>query len=277
MLLIPDNLIHVPSPASRNGVIALRTTNALAVALTLVLPHVNVVRNILLEHPTWITPATYTFTIWHLIHLLLAGFAIYQLIPSTYEDKLINEGYSWLVSVVLLVNMGWWKSGCVSEPWALWVALLLQFVLLFILSFLYYQQATYGETDWEQRIFVHFPFRIFFGWTLVTVWVNAFVTFGLYPHETGDLLLKILSIIAVVMMGMKALGILAKNRDIVVAFTIVWALTGIALQIHNVFVVHVAAVVMDVIVSVHALAIIASRVWARFRSHFRSEERAPLL
>ena len=57
-------------------------------------------------YPVLLTPSGYAFSIWGLIYLLLAGFVVYQFLPSSWKrDSITRLGYWFLASCVF--NVAW--------------------------------------------------------------------------------------------------------------------------------------------------------------------------
>ncbi|KAF9508052.1 hypothetical protein BS47DRAFT_1373743 [Hydnum rufescens UP504] len=129
---------------------------------------------------TYITPAPYAFYVWGLIHLLLLGYVIYQFYPAA--KATIIDGISWRFPLLLVLNaiyVNSWASG--------------HYVLAFIfallvsasVSHIYWVVNKYHPRDTLfDELFVHLPFSLYHGWTLVLVVVTLFEAFGVNALNT---------------------------------------------------------------------------------------------
>src|SRR5215203_1748495 len=58
------------------------------------------------QYPTYFTPASYAFSIWGVIYLLVLGYAIYQALPAQRENP-YQRKVGWLFIVTCVLNCLW--------------------------------------------------------------------------------------------------------------------------------------------------------------------------
>ncbi|UOQ73844.1 tryptophan-rich sensory protein [Hymenobacter cellulosilyticus] len=174
------------------------------------------------QYPTLLTPAGYAFSIWGLIFLALAGYAVWQLLPA--QRNLYLPGY---ISRPLTVA---------SVATAAWVVLfayelieISALVMLIILGTLImvYGRARRLVLERKAPRWSSIPFSLYLGWISVATVIN--VTIGLQQHlwraDTGiSVMLTLLLLAAVVGIG---LAVSSAFRDSVFPLVVAWALLGI--------------------------------------------------
>lgn len=209
------------------------------------------------KYPTLLTPAGYAFSIWGLIFLALAVYAVWQLLPAQSKLSLPTA----LAKPLTLANIA--TAG--------WVVLFAQeqilpsvAVMVLILALL---AVVYGRT--RRRIFanaapawVGVPFSLFMGWISVASVIN--ITIGLrelgWQTAEGMSVTLALGLLAVIV----ALGLLISRvfRDMVYPLVLAWALVAIwVVRLREVSELGWAALAGAVIVSV--VGIVLSRQGGR--------------
>jgi len=123
---------------------------------------------------TYLTPSSWTFFIWSLVHFLLLGFIVYQFTDRGKEA--IIDGIGWrfpLLAVLNAVYVGVWAHGhyIVAFIFALWVSSSVSHIY-YVIKKHHYSVGLAGE------LFVHLPFSLYHGWTVVLVFLTAFDAFG---------------------------------------------------------------------------------------------------
>jgi hypothetical protein len=132
---------------------------------------------------TYLTPSSWTFLIWSFIHFLLLGFIVYQFTDAGKE--VIIDGVGWrfpLLAVLNAIYVSVWARGhyVVAFIFALFVSSSVSHIYYTIKKH-HYNVGLAGE------IFVHLPFSLYHGWTLVLVFLTAFDAFGVNAatHSAG--------------------------------------------------------------------------------------------
>jgi hypothetical protein len=133
---------------------------------------------------TYFTPAGWAFFAWSIIHFLLLGTVIYQF-TSAHAKAVVIDGISWRFSFLALLN-------------AVFVAVWANhhYILAFLFSLLvassvthiyYIVKKNHSPESVGDELFVHLPFSMWHGWTLVLVVLTAFEAFGVdaEKHHAG--------------------------------------------------------------------------------------------
>ena len=174
------------------------------------------------KYPTLLTPAGYAFSIWGLIFLSLAVYAVWQLLPSQ-QHKSLPDALAKPLSLANAATAGW------VVLFAYELILPSVGVMLLILGCLI---VTYGRA--RRRIFAGaapalagVPFSLFLGWISVAAVLN--LTIGLqqlgWRPAVGLSVTLTLGLILVVI----ALGLLMSRvfRDLVFPLAVAWALAWV--------------------------------------------------
>lgn len=182
------------------------------------------------QYPNLFVPAGLTFSIWGLIYVLLAIFAIYSLIIAIRKGttgSFINKiGILFVLSCI--ANIGWifaWHFEIVP------LSLVMMVVLLGFLLAIYMKLGIgkKGSTKKEQYL-VHLPFSVYLGW--ITIATIANVTALLVDvNWNGFGLSEQFWTVVVIVVGIAiALGVLFRRQDIYYSLVVDWALLGILIK-----------------------------------------------
>lgn len=176
------------------------------------------------ENFTLITPAGYTFAIWGIIYTLLGLFVIYQALPSDNGRTARKVGWFFILSCV--ANICWlllWQFEYLT------VSVVLMFLLFASLLMAYLRLGiSKSPVSWRERIAVHAPFGVYFGWITIASIANvaaALVSvgwdgFGLSAETWGILVITIALLISTL--------VVLTRRDVAYGLVIIWALIGIS-------------------------------------------------
>ena len=174
------------------------------------------------KYPTLFTPAGYAFSIWGLIFLSLAVYAVWQLLPGQRAVSLPDA----LAKPLTLANVA---TGSWVVLFAYELILPSVGVMLLILGCLI---ATYGRA--RRRIFADaapalagVPFSLYLGWISVASVIN--ITIGLkqlgwQPVEGASVTLTLGLIFVVVVLGLIMSRVF---RDMVFPLVVAWALVAV--------------------------------------------------
>ena len=175
-------------------------------------------------YPSLFTPASFTFAIWGVIYLALAGFVIYQAVPAQRNNALVAR-VSQLFILSCIANIAWifcWHYGLLA------LSVVIMLVILYILITIYRALGiAIHPATWSERLFLYLPFSLYTGWITVATIANISVLQTAYGWDNVGLdatswtLLK-LALVAVV----AALVVLFRN-DVVYGLVIAWAAFGI--------------------------------------------------
>ena len=201
------------------------------------------------QFPVYFVPAGYVFSIWGLIYLALAAYAIYQALPAQRENPRLHSIIE-PFALSCVANVAWlflWHY----EMFPLTLVAMLALLLLLIVIYL---RLGIGRTQVSpaEKWMVHIPFSIYLGW--VTVATIANVTTVLYylgwngwgaPQIWAAVMLIIGAVIA------SAMGF--TRGDAAYMLVVVWAFVGIAIKHAATSLVSVTAWVMAAMVAVMAV------------------------
>jgi len=183
------------------------------------------------QYPNLFVPAGLTFSIWGLIYILLAIFAIYQLVIVIRKDAQQSsfiERISLLFFGSSVANVGWifaWHYEIVSLSLVLMLLLLGCLIAIYLRLHIGRSASTKSE-----KYLVHLPFSIYLGWITIATIANVTAllvdinwnTFGLGEQFW---------VVAVIVVGIAiALSVLFTRRDIFYCLVVDWALLGILLK-----------------------------------------------
>ncbi len=177
-------------------------------------------------YPNLFSPAGITFSIWGLIYLLLAGYVVYQFTKSGQNQKKLLQKVNIYFIATSVANICWvfaWHYDFIGLSLLIMAALL--FFLIRIADILRDEPLTL-----QDKLFVHAPFSVYFGWITVAAIANATVFlvsigwngFGMADHVWTSI---------IVLIG-AAIGILRmlKDKNVVYGLVLIWAYLGILIK-----------------------------------------------
>jgi len=178
------------------------------------------------QFTVYFVPAGYVFSIWGLIYLALAAFAVYQALPAQREDPALR-GIGYLFAASCAANIAWlffWHYN--QYP----LTLLAMLVLLGLLIVIYLRLNIGSRVSTTRQWLVHIPFSIYLGW--ITVATIANVTslldwlgwngWGLDEATWAAIMLVAATGITTVMS--------LTRGDVAYGLVVVWAFAGIAVK-----------------------------------------------
>ena len=174
------------------------------------------------KYPTFLTPAGYAFSIWGMIFLGLAMYAIWQLLPAQQTKSLPDE----LAKPLTLASVA-------TSVWVVLFSYELILpgaaVMLLILGCLV---TAYGRV--RRRVFagttsslVSIPFSLYLGWISVATVINITIGLRQLGHQASEelgLALTLLLLLAIVALG---LSVSRSFRDMVFPVVLSWALVAV--------------------------------------------------
>jgi len=175
----------------------------------------------------YFVPAGYVFSIWGLIYLALAAFAVYQAVPSQRDNPLLRRmGYLFALSSV--ANITWlflWHYEVFSLTLFAMLAILLTLIVIYL-------RLGTGRTKVSaaERWLVQVPFSIYLGWITVATIANATQLLD-YLNWSGWGISP--EIWTVIMLGAATLigSLVSLTRgDIAYMLVLIWAFAGIAIK-----------------------------------------------
>jgi len=175
----------------------------------------------------YFVPAGYVFSIWGLIYLGLAAFAVFQALPSQRENpRLRRTGYLFVLSCI--ANSAWiffWHY----ELFPLTVVAML--VLLVTLIAIYLMLGT-GRTSAPplERWLVRVPFSLYLGWITVATIANVTQFLAYIGWHGWGLSEEFWAVVMFAVATVVAGAVSLMRRDIAYMLVIIWAFIGIALK-----------------------------------------------
>lgn len=177
------------------------------------------------SNPTLITPAGYVFSIWGIIYLLLAIFAIYQVLPKN-KNRPFQKQISFFFILSCITNIAWlfaWQYEQLPVSVALMLLLLASLITI-------YQRVGIGKTKTsiKEKLAVHLPFSVYLGWITIATIANISATLVNVGWDGAGLDPTTWAIIVVAVAVLITFLSLALRKDVAYALVVVWALVGIA-------------------------------------------------
>jgi len=175
------------------------------------------------KYHTLITPAGYAYSIWGVIYIFMAVFAVFQL------NKGKNIRFFRLVFPYFLVNVisnVLWLLAFQHELIGLSTFFMLVTLASLILIFQKFYRLKHMLST-THRYFFQMPFSLYFGWITIATIVNisAFLsTFNFAILESSGEIVAIIVLIAVALLGLYVLLI---KKDYIYTFAMVWAFIAI--------------------------------------------------
>ncbi|MEI7511498.1 MAG: tryptophan-rich sensory protein [Candidatus Peregrinibacteria bacterium] len=175
------------------------------------------------DYPNLFTPTGFTFSIWGLIYLLLAGYVLYQFRKNSKKTEELINTINPLFIATSLANISWifaWHYDFISLSVVIMTVLL--FLLIKIADILRIEQCI----SWE-KLFICAPFSIYFGW--ITVATIANITVFLVSIGWGGFGIPDFVWTSIILMVGALIGILRMRKDenIVYGLVLIWAYFGI--------------------------------------------------
>lgn len=172
---------------------------------------------------TPIAPAGPAFSIWTVIYLGLAAYAVWQVLPKQHSDSR-QRATGWLAIASLVLNAAWILA---AQAAVLWLTEVIIVVLLAVLIALFVQLRRGRPGSWVEAIVVDGTFGLYLGWVSVATAANtaAFLSdLGIEPSPFEPWAIAVLAVVAIV--G-AALALWSRGR-IAPSLAMVWGLSWIA-------------------------------------------------
>lgn len=173
---------------------------------------------------TLLTPASWAFSIWSLIYLLLVGYVVWQWLTP---DHPVNARIFGPVVVSMLLNAGWLL---VARAGWVWLSVVVILALAVDLALLVLRLGERSPDSGIERVVVDGTFGIYLGWVSVASVANittALVSSGIDPPTPTA---ELLAVVALTLAA--ALGAVYASRlggRWAVAGAMSWALVAIAI------------------------------------------------
>jgi hypothetical protein len=173
------------------------------------------------RYPVILTPSAYAFSIWSLIYLGLAAFAVIQLLPANLE-RFRNVRTLFIASCVL--NCGWIYFWHHDHPD---ICLLIIFGLGLVLIVL---TANFAVADSAGTRLTKAVFGLYAGWVAVAALVNCFVALVAFGVSLTPSTAAALGVIAIAAATIIAVAVVWRFRNYMYPLAVAWALTAIGVE-----------------------------------------------
>ena len=174
------------------------------------------------RYATPLTPAGYAFSIWGVIFLGLAAYALWQLLPAQTNVVLPDR----IAKPLMLVNIftASWIAAFSHE----WIALSVLLMLLILLGLmLIYGQAREAVLTKEIPGWVSAPFALYLGWISVASVINLTIGLQQLGLQMGPAISVDVAYVVVVLLVGVVVAVAAVFQDLAFLLAPVWGLVGI--------------------------------------------------
>jgi hypothetical protein len=175
----------------------------------------------------YFVPAAYVFSIWGLIYVALAAFAVYQALPAQRENpRLRRVGYLFALSCA--ANAAWiflWHYEVFPATLAVMLALLLLLIAIYLRLGIGRTQVSTAE-KWLARV----PFSIYLGWITVATIANVTSLLDYLKWGGWGISPEAWTVIMLVAGTGIAAAVSLTRGDVAYMLVIVWAFAGIAVK-----------------------------------------------
>lgn len=176
------------------------------------------------KYPTLFTPDGFTFSIWGVIYLTLAGFVIYQALPTQRSNTLVSA-VTRLFILTCVANIVWlfcWHYEM------LWLSLLVMVVLLVLLVNIYCTPDINRQpVSWLQWLCLYLPFSLYTGWIVVATLANLTILQQAMGWEEAGMSAINWTLLKLALAAAISAVVILKRRDMIFGLVIAWAAYGI--------------------------------------------------
>jgi hypothetical protein len=179
-------------------------------------------------YPNLFVPAGLTFSIWGLIYLLLAVFAIYQIAAPFRSSADFVQRIGPLFVVASAANIGWiylWHYQKVSA------SLIMMLILLASLLAVYLRLGIgVRGASWRERLLVQLPFSVYLGWITVATVANVTAVLVHVGWNRFGASQELWTVVVLIIAALITMAVLFTRNDLFYALVILWAFLGILIK-----------------------------------------------
>lgn len=172
-------------------------------------------------------PAGYVFSIWGLIYVGLAAYAVFQALPAQKsEPSLRRIGWPFLVaSAANIIWLFFWHYNLFPLSEVAMLTLLASLIIIYLRLGIGIKEVGAG-----MRWAVHIPFSVYLGWISVATIANTtdllyywnWGGWGISPQVWAVIMLAVAALLGLIMA--------LRRRDVAFLAVLVWAFAGIAVK-----------------------------------------------
>jgi benzodiazapine receptor len=195
----------------------------------------------------YFVPAGYVFSIWGLIYLGLAAYAIYQVLPAQRESPRL-ERIGYLFALSCLANIVWiflWHY----EVFVGTLVAMLAFLGLLIAIYLRLGIGR-AQVSRAERWLVHLPFSIYLGWITVATIANVTSLLDYLGWDGGGIAPAWWAVIMLVAATAITALVSLTRGDVAYVLVIIWAFMGIAIKHAETALVSITAALLVLVLAV---------------------------
>ena len=183
-------------------------------------------------YPNLFVPTGLTFAIWGVIYVLLLMFALYLIKDLLIKEEKKDVSYIEKIGVFFILasigNIIWiflWHYEKVFLS-------LLPMLLLFFSLLMIYLRLDIGrkKVSIKEKIFVHLPFSVYFGWITVATVANVTAILVDIDWDGFSISPEIWTILIISIVVLLTILVLITRFDVAYSLVIIWALFGIYLK-----------------------------------------------
>lgn len=182
------------------------------------------------KDPVSFQPATWAFTIWALIYVVLAVFVVYGFLPGGRRSRRVRRIGPLFLSANL-ANIAWiflWHWEQFTATLIVMVILLISLVVIYILAHAPDRQGRAPTRT--QRFAIQLPFSLYLGWICVATLANTAVWLDRRHWNDGPFSPTAWAVIFIVVGLILTAGMALFRHDATFAVVFVWAYVAIAQQ-----------------------------------------------
>lgn len=179
-------------------------------------------------------PAGYTFAIWGLIYILLAGYTLYQF--GFFQTNRITD----MSSLFNKIGLFFFISSISNVLWIFswhyyYIGLSLLFMIVILLCLIIIvEEINKNEFSlkfsFKDMFFIRLPFSVYFGWITIATIANV-TTFLVSIGWDGFGISEVAWTIIIITVGLLiSIVTILKNKDIAYGLVIIWAYVGILVK-----------------------------------------------
>lgn len=183
------------------------------------------------KYQTIVTPSGTAFSIWGIIFLFQAVFAVVQLLPRYRSRAMVQDGvWYWYAAVCIMQNCWTFSFGFDVVPLSIVFMVL---IWLSLMGLLYSQYYAKSENTYEEFWLLRFPFAIHAGWITAAMAVNANVV-AVYASASAPTQLALAIISLAVLHAISVWVVFGISKpNYTIACVLAWANNWIASELQQ--------------------------------------------
>ncbi|MBE7515779.1 MAG: hypothetical protein HS105_04090 [Chloracidobacterium sp.] len=176
---------------------------------------------VLSQHPSILTPAAFTFSMWTSVFGVLLIFGIYQVLPSKAEDAAaVRPGYF----LACIANIAWFVCWSFSQMAPAFVFICLTGLALFLVHRKLDRTGTFINA-----LFVKGPLGLYFGWVTAMFLINAAIVLQSLLGEMSVAAWSTIGCLMLVMAIAAVFAVRVRWRNFIYPIGLAWAAMGIGI------------------------------------------------